>query len=96
MPLENVKSKRILAVQEPSNSTLLLITVNVSSSPSIAKIRLGAKVFPCLSIIALPLLEVKVPLTLNNSPAAGLSVMLSTVINVDDRTVIVEINVKVP
>ena len=93
MPLGKVKSRRILADQEPFNSTLLLNTVKVSSSPSISKIKLGAKVFPCLSIIALPLLEVKVPVTLNISPAAGFSVILSTVINVEERTVIVEINV---
>ena len=94
--LGNVKSRRIVADQEPSNSTLLFITVNVSSSPSISKIKLGAKVLPCLSMIALPLLDVKVPLTLNSSPEAGLSVILSTVIKVDERTVIVDIKVKVP
>ena len=47
-------------------------------------------------MIALPLLDVKVPLTLNSSPEAGLSVILSTVIKVDERTVIVDIKVRVP
>ena len=94
-PRGNVKSNLIFADQEPSISTELLITVNVSSSPSILKIKLGANVFPWRSIMELPLFEVKVPVTLNDSPAAGLSVILSTVINVGERTVIVDIRVKV-
>ena len=49
----------------------------------------GESVLPLRSVMPLPLLEVRLPVTVNDSPAAGLSVIVSRFRLVGDLTVIV-------
>ena len=66
-----------------------MATVKVLVNPSISKVRVGNIGVPSRVIIAEPLSETNVPVTLNPPPAIGLSVMESTTKTVIERTVTV-------
>ena len=65
--------------------------VKVLLWPSIENVKVGNSVLPLRSIIPLPLLDVSIPLTVKDSPAAGLAIIGSTVKLVGDLTVMVVI-----
>jgi len=65
--------------------------VKVLLWPSIENVKVGKSVLPLRSIIPLPLLDVSMPLTVKDSPAAGLAIIGSMVKFVGDLTVMVVI-----
>ena len=67
----------ILAVQFPSY-TVPFTTVKESVNPSIVNPRTGRRLLPFLSMIPEPFSDVRVPETLNVSPATGLAEIEST------------------
>ena len=77
------------ADHEPLGETAPPVTWNPLVSSSIAKVNMAAIALPALSIIPVPLLDRSKPLTLNDSPAIGLSVIVVTVRFVGERTIIV-------
>jgi hypothetical protein len=83
------------ADHEPLGATDPPVTVKVLLCPSMENVKDGERVLPSRSVIPLPLLEVSMPLTVNDSPAAGLSVIESRDILVGDLTVMVVIVVAV-
>ena len=91
VPLGKVRSRRISTCQEPLGVKCACPcgTVKVLLCPSIENVSDRARLLPSRSVMPLPLLEVSVPLTENESPAAGLSVIGSTVRMVGDLTVMV-------
>ena len=71
----------------PSNETCETVKELVSSS--IENVRVGLSEFPSLSDSPDPLLDVRDPVMLKNSPGRGFAVMASITIVVWERTVIV-------
>ena len=70
----------------PFGFTTPPVAWNPESVPSIENVRDEGKAAPVRSIIPVPLLDSNVPLTLNDSPAIGLSVTGEIVRLVGERT----------
>ena len=86
MPLGKDRPRVITALQVPFGLTTPPVAWNPESVPSIENVSDEGKAAPVLSIIPVPLLESKVPLTLKDSPATGLSVTVEIVRLVGERT----------
>ena len=86
VPLGKDSPSVISALQVPFGFTTPPVAWNPASVPSIEKVRDEGKAAPVLSIIPVPLLESKVPLTLKDSPATGFSVTGDIVRLVGERT----------
>ena len=95
VPRGKERSRWISALQEPFGETAPPVMVNVLLWPSMLNVSAGERVLPSRSVIPLPLLDVSMPLTVKNSPAAGLSVIGSRVRLVGDLMVMVTMMVAV-
>ena len=85
-PLGKDNPRVITALQVPFGLTTPPVAWKPESVPSIENVSEEGKAAPVLSIIPVPLLESKVPLTLNDSPATGFSVIGEIVRFVGERT----------